>query len=231
MPQLTAVIVEDEDLGLKNLQDKIKRNCPQVNLVGICKTSLEAIRNIPIWKPELVFLDINLDNLNGFDVLDRLRYISFEIIFTTDYDQFVIDAIRANATDFLIKPINENDLVNAVHRVWEKTKQVPQTFSRITIPTTHGFKFVNIEEIIHCEADDNRTIFHLYNKQTLRTPRNLGHIEQQLQDFNFLRIHRSHLINKDYMEEFSRRDGGFVIMTNGDRLTVAKNKFSLFKSP
>ena len=228
MKALKAVIVEDEALGIRNLQEKLKRNCPQVEVIGICQTSQAAIQEIPQLMPDLVFLDINIDNLNGFDVLDRLKYISFEVIFTTVYDQYVINAIRANALDYLLKPINENDLMNAVMRAWEKTKQASSRSTRIPIPALHGFVFIDVDEIIHVQANDNRTVFHLFNKKKIQASRNLGQIEEQLSGFDFMRIHRSHLINRHYLEEFSKVDGGFVIMSNGDRLKVAKNRFKLF---
>ena len=167
MKTLKAVIVEDEELGIRNLQEKLRRNCPQIEVIGVCQSSQQAIQEIPKLNPDLIFLDINLDSLNGFDVLARLRYFDFEVIFTTVYDQYVIDAIRANALDYLIKPINEDDLIAAVMRAWEKKKQSNTHTARIPIPTTHGFVFVSTDEIIHCQADDNRTIFHLFNKKKI----------------------------------------------------------------
>jgi two-component system LytT family response regulator len=116
MSNIRTVIVEDEEPGINNLVEKLKRNCPQVEVVDICRTAPEAMTNIPLHKPDLVFLDINLGSLNGFDVLNYFGTIDFEVVFTTDYDQYVINAIRVNALDYLLKPISEQELVEAVTR-------------------------------------------------------------------------------------------------------------------
>lgn len=228
MKKITAVIVEDEQHGIDNLSEKLRRNCPQVEIVGICMNPIDAIRDIPQYQPDLIFLDINLGSLNGFDVLDRLRHISFEIIFTTDYNQYVIDAIRANALDYLLKPIDEKELVNAVFRAYDKIEAKPKQHARIPIPQSDGLRFIDVDEIIYCEANNTRTILHLFNKEKIHTPRVLKQIEEQLKPFNFLRIQRSFLINKDYLVEYHRTDGGYVIMSNGDRLRVPKAQHYLF---
>jgi two-component system LytT family response regulator len=223
MDQLTAIIVEDEALGLQNLQAKLARNCPQVNVVATCQSGEEAIQAIQAQQPELLLLDIQLGTMTGFDVLARLRHLSFEVIFTTSYDEYAIDAIRANALDYLLKPIDEGELVEAINKAWQKRQQRPQDFTRIPLPVQHGYRFVGIDEIEYCQADNKQTIVHLFSRQQVTTPRTLSQIEDKLASYpRFRRVHRSFLINLDFAESFSRRDGNHVIMACGERLPVTR---------
>lgn len=226
--KINAIIVEDEEPGIVALTEKLKRSCPMVEIIKICRSAYEAVEEIPKYQPELLFLDINLGSLNGFDVLSQIHQISFEVIFTTSYNQYAIDAIRKNALDYLLKPIDEKELARAVLKAQNRIRQKPAQSTRVAIPVTHGLRFIDVAEILYCEADDNRTIIHLFNRKKIRTSRVLSKIQEMLEGFSFIRIHRSYLINKEYLEEFNRTDGRHVIMHNGDRLPVSRADPNLF---
>lgn len=228
MKTITAIIVEDEEPGIITLQEKLARNCPLVSIIGLCRNAYEAIEMIPAKKPDLVFLDINLGNLNGFDVLAHLEHFESEVIFTTSYNQYAIRAIRQNALDYLLKPIEDKELANAVLKAYDRLQKRPnQPSHKVAIPVTNGYRFLSVDEILYCEADDNRTIVHLYSNKTIRTSRTLKKVEELLAAYKFVRIHRAFLINRDYLEEYSRIDGGYVIMSNGKRLPVSRKNLNL----
>jgi two-component system, LytTR family, response regulator len=223
MHQLTAIIVEDETLGLQNLQAKLGRNCPQVEVVATCQSGEEAIQAIQAHQPALLLLDIQLGSMTGFDVLARLRHLSFEVIFTTSYDEYAIEAIRANALDYLLKPIDEGELVEAINKAWQRRQQRPQDFNRVSLPVQHGYRFVSLDEIEYCQADNKQSIVQLFSRQQVTVTRTLSQLAEKLAAYpRFRRIHRSYLINLDYVESFSRRDGNHVIMSCGDRLPVSR---------
>lgn len=224
MPQITAVIVEDEENGVLNLVAKLNSYCPEVEIVGTCHTAEEGIRTIQKQKPDLVFLDIMLGPVNGFDMLVKLEHIDFELIITTDYNSYGIDAVKANALDYLLKPINTDELVQAVGVAASRKRAKEQDAGkpRIAIPITHGYRLVGLDEILYVEANDQRSIFHLFNREKVDTARVLGKVFLKLEQFNFCRIHRSFVINIDYVDKIIRKDGGYVVMSNGDQLRVAK---------
>ena len=229
--RIRSIIVEDELLGIENLKDKIQRNCPHVDVIECYQSPEEAIIGINRLNPDLVFLDIELGTLNGFDVLNRLKHITFEVIFTTSHSEYVIPAIRASAIDFLPKPIREAELVDAVNRAWEKLSISNKSNHKIAIPIQSGFRYVSPEEIIYCEAQNNKTKFFLKTtKEILIASKTLKKVEDELLEFDFIRIHRAFLINRMYIREFHRTDGGYVIMSDGARLDVSRKNFHLFKN-
>lgn len=231
METIRAIIVEDEELGASNLLEKIKRKTPYVDILHICRSGEEAVEMIPKLGPELVFLDIQMGSMNGFDVLERLWHFQFEVIFTTGYDQYVIDAIRVSALDYLVKPIDEGELENAILRAMGKRKIQPQHSVKVAIPIPHGIKFIGTEEITYCEGNDNRTVLHLFSGKTLDSNRTLGQIEEKLSGLGFIRIHKSYLINKHYLEEYSRKDDGYVLVSGEKkRLPISKGKAEMIES-
>ncbi|MEL6842861.1 MAG: LytTR family DNA-binding domain-containing protein, partial [Bacteroidota bacterium] len=144
------------------------------------------------------------------------------------YNQYAIRAIRQNALDYLLKPIEDKELANAVLKAYDRLQKRPnQPSHKVAIPVTNGYRFLSVDEILYCEADDNRTIVHLYSNKTIRTSRTLKKVEELLAAYKFVRIHRAFLINRDYLEEYSRIDGGYVIMSNGKRLPVSRKNLNL----
>ncbi|MEM7514235.1 MAG: LytTR family DNA-binding domain-containing protein [Bacteroidota bacterium] len=227
--QIRSVIVEDELSGLKNLVLKIERSCPDVEIVSSCSTFQKGLEEIQLHKPDLVFLDIKLDKMTGFDLLQRLTHIPFEVIITTAHPQYGIQAVRASAVDYLMKPIKDDELVAAVSRVREKLKNQQQPISRIALPTRDGLKFILADEIIYAEADSNMTLIKLFNGKTFLVTKTLSDIEKKLSRHSFFRIHRKYLISLEYVESYTRTDHT-VTMTNGDLLTVARNSREAFRN-
>lgn len=221
---MKAIIVEDEKTGLDNLVFKLRDNCPGVEIIATCSTGEEAIKAIENLRPQLLFLDIRLGSMTGFDVLDRLTRIDFEIIFTTAYDQYAIQAIKSSALDYLLKPFKDEELKNAVQKAWRTMaeKQERQGDRQIALPVEHGIRLLKYDDIVWCEADNNNAIIYLLNvSQALKIPRSLTDIYQKLPRQQFFRIHRSYVVNRYHIAEFSRE--GWVKLTNKKGLSVSKN--------
>lgn len=235
MEEIRAIIVEDEELAIRNLEKKLERNCPQAKIIDTCQNAEDAIASISKHKPHLVFLDVELGTLNGFDVLQRLKFMKFAVIFITNTRDYAIQAIRLDAIDFLEKPIDEFELVEAVNKVWKILKEknnpteVKESIPKVAVPILHGQRYLNVEEIIYCEAANTQTIFYMFNREEILVSRVLKAVEKLLSPFNFLRIHRKYLINRDFLNEFNKSDGGYVLMEKEIRLPVAKSNFDLFK--
>ncbi|MEM6768189.1 MAG: LytTR family DNA-binding domain-containing protein [Bacteroidota bacterium] len=230
---IRSIIVENEQAGLKNLVLKIERSCPDVKIVSSCDTFQKGLEEIQIQKPDLVFLDIKLDKMTGFDLLQRLTHVPFEVIITTAYPEFGVQAVRASAVDYLLKPVKDGELVAAVARakakMLEHLQNQKQPISRIALPTRDGLKFLSVEEILYAVADNNNTNIVLYNSKSFLVTKTLLDIEKKLFKYSFFRIHKSHLINLDYVETYRNSDHT-VTMTNGDLLTVARNSRKAFKN-
>lgn len=236
--------MDDDESNLSSLREKITHNCPQVDIIASCDNAQTAISTIDFLKPDLVFLDIEMPVMNGFLMLQQLTYTSFELIFTTAYDHYAIKAIRFSALDYLLKPIEIEDLQSAVRRALEKKKHpgsaqqlelllenlVPKknVYRRIAIPTTNGLLFLKVEDIIYLEASGNYTHFYLDGKHKYIVSRTLKDFEDMLPAETFLRIHNAYIINKNFVDKYIRGEGGQVIMSNGAVLDVSKRKKTEF---
>lgn len=241
---LTAVLVDDEENNLSSLKEKIIRHCPQVSIIATCDSAQKAINSIDSLKPDLVFLDIEMPVMNGFLMLQHLTFKSFELIFTTAYDHYAIKAIRFSALDYLLKPIEIEDLQSAVKRAEEKRTRPGSSqqlellienlvakknvHRRIAIPTTSGLQFINVDDIIYLEASINYTHLYLGGKNKFTVSRTLKDFEDMLSEDIFIRIHNSFIINKNCVEKYIRGEGGQVVMSNGVVLDVSKRKKAEF---
>jgi len=238
---LKAVLIDDDESNLSSLGEKLGRHCPQVQVIARADNATDGIKVIEELKPELVFLDIEMPVMNGFVMLQQLEYKNFELIFVTAYDHYAIKAIRYSALDYLLKPVEMEELKAAVskaeaNRVNRSSplqmelllehlqKKVPQ---RITIPTADGLRFLNIEDMVYLEASNNYTTIHL-STQNYLVCRTLKDFEDMLPAETFLRIHHSTIINKFYVEKYIRGDGGQVVMRTGNVLDVSKRKKTEF---
>jgi len=207
---LNAIIVDDEIHSCKTLEALLKRDCPQVNLVALCSNGEEAIRMIKQSNPDVVFLDVEMPRMNGFEMLERLPQINFHLIFVTSYDAYALKAIRFSAIDYLLKPINRDELKAAVEKVTnrmqvplpeqlkiilEKMQHPVASTDRIALPTLEGLQMLPIDSIISCEADDNYTTLHLKGNKKIVVSSTLKVIEELLEDHQFLRVHRSYLVS------------------------------------
>ena len=223
MEKIKAIIVEDEKEGLNNIIHKIGKSCPNVEIIATCENGHDAVSAIDRLNPDLVFLDVRLGNMTGFDVLDRLQHIHFEVIFTTAYDEYAIQALKLNAIDYLLKPIKLKELEEAVEKVKIQLDS-KGAVKRISVPSGNGLRFIPVEEILYCKADDNYAEIHLQCGEKILVTKPLKYVAQRLPQDIFLRIHRSYIINLNAVKSFSRTSGGQVILNNGKELSITQNK-------
>lgn len=239
---LRTVIVEDEYHSREALVNLLHNYCPKLTIVTTAddiETGLKAIASI---KPDLVFLDIQLKSGTGFDLLERVGNPEFEIIFTTAYENFAIRAFKFSAIDYLLKPIDPQELKTAVEKVDKKIDREVQTQKlkslwsfldsphkehkkqTITLSTAEGYEFVEIGQIVYCEASGSYTLFHLKTGKTILVSKNLKEYENILKQFNFFRSHQSFLINISEVEKLVKAEGGYIVMKNGKKVNISSKK-------
>lgn len=240
---LHAILIDDEENSLSALKEKLQAHCPQVNITALCNSAANGMDAINSLHPDLVFLDIEMPVTNGFVMLQQLQYKNFELIFTTAYDHYAIKAIRYSALDYLVKPIEIDELKAAVAKAEEKRSHSypnPQiellleqlvskkrSYTRIAIPSTEGLQFLKVEDIIYLEANTNYTHIFCGSKKYI-VSRTMKDFEELLPPGIFLRIHNSYIINKNFVEKYIRGEGGQVMLSNGVTLDVSKRKKSEF---
>jgi len=236
---VTATIVDDEPYCCEALCALLERYCSAVKVLDICYSASTALKSIKDHPPQILFLDVEMPHMNGFELLERLEHVNFHLIFTTSYDHYALKAIRFSALDYLLKPIEREDLQNAVQKVMKVAHAInPQQMeillqnlinpnkpiSRIAIPTMEGLQMINVESIISCTADSNYTVIFLKNKSKITASRTLKDMEEILKDYSFARVHHSHIVNINEIEKYIKGDGGFLNMTDGSSIDVSKNR-------
>ncbi|MEL6629992.1 MAG: LytTR family DNA-binding domain-containing protein [Bacteroidota bacterium] len=244
---IKALIIEDEKNSQELLQGLIQDYCEGVAVIAIAGSVSEGLAAIKTHKPDLVFLDIELPDGDGFQVLEKTEEKNFDVIFTTAYDQYATKAFKFSATDYLLKPVDIDELEAAVNRVKEKKtngtgedqsakldaliqnlKNLQQPLKRIVLPTSNGFTVVNPEDIIRCESDRNYTFIFLMDGRKILVSRTIKEYDEMLSDHNFFRIHQSHLINLSYLKNYTRGRGGYVELNDGTVLDVSARRKSEF---
>jgi two-component system, LytTR family, response regulator len=239
---LKAVLIDDDESNLSSLSEKLTKHCPEINIVGQCDNAIKGIEIIDSVHPDIVFLDIEMPVMNGFLMLQQLTYKNFELIFVTAYDHYAIKAIRFSALDYLVKPVEIEELKSAVGRAIAKRNQTPanpqielllehlqkKDTVKIAIPTMEGLQFLNITDIMYLEASSNYTNIFLENRHKLIVSRSLKDFEELLTASIFLRIHHSYIINKNFLEKYIKGEGGQVVLRNGITLDVSKRKKTEF---
>lgn len=238
MSNLRAILVEDEPTGMDNLRWKLQNNCPEVDIIEECTNGKDAIRAIKRQLPDLVFLDIRLGDMSGFDVLEAIKHPTFQLIFTTSYDEYAIQAIKNNALDYLLKPIDVDELMDAVAKARLKQRESnggasvaeSKSSSRFGLPIATGQQFIELEEVIYAQADDNVATVYLADKKNIKISRSLGWLQEELQDKGFCRIHHSYLINLFQLSEYIRNEGGFVVMNGGKAISISRRRKDDFLS-
>jgi two-component system, LytTR family, response regulator len=236
---MKAVLIDDERDALEVLEWSIKKFAPQVEVLAMCDSALDGIEKIKALKPELVFLDIEMPQLNGFDLLEKLGKYEFEVIFITAYNQFGIKALKICALDYLLKPIDGEELKIAVEKALLKKSKTssmqlemlmsyfkpdkPRT-RRIALTASDHLIFVDTNDIIYCESDSNYTTFFLAKGEKVVISKTLKDVEEILEGSDFFRIHASYLINMKHVSKFTRGDGGYVVMSNNQHITVSRKK-------
>jgi two-component system LytT family response regulator len=234
-----AIIIDDEPKGRNILLQLITANIPSLKIVATAASADEGIKQIEIHKPSVVFLDVDMPRKNAFDMLTELGDIDFKIIFVTAHDHYAMHAIKFSALDYLLKPVDVEELHNAVNRLQNNisSKQVPQLlkqvkqnkdqFKKIAIASLNAIDFITIDDIIYCEADNVYTKIHLANKTIIAT-RHLKEYEDLLTQHFFFRIHHAHLININHIKKYIKGDGGVAIMSNDVELEVSRRRKTAF---
>ena len=239
---LKAVLIDDDESNLSSLSEKISNHCKEVKIIARCDNPEDGIRAIDELKPDLVFLDIEMPKMNGFVMLQQVTFKDFDLIFVTAYDHYAIKAIRSCALDYLVKPVEVEELKAAVEKassMRNKSNSASQVelllehlqkkqSKLLTIPTNDGLRFINIEDIIYLEASDNYSNIYLATNQKFLVSRTLKDFEELLPADVFIRIHHSSIVNKFFVEKYIRGEGGQVVMRNGNVLDVSKRKKSEF---
>jgi two-component system, LytTR family, response regulator len=237
---LNAIIIDDEPDCCETLSMLLERYCPEVEVKAVCNSGAAALLTIPEQKPQLVFLDIEMPHMNGFQLLEQLPAIDFELVFTTSYDQYAIKAIRFSAMDYLLKPVDREELRQAVQKVVNRQQPpLPQQLeillqklhqpatSRIAIPTLEGLQMIPVASIISCRSDSNYTTLYLKGKQKIIASRTLKEVEEMLEGLSFLRVHQSHLANLEEVSKYVRGEGGYLVMSDGSTVDVARSRKDL----
>ncbi len=235
---LKVIIIDDEPDCVKLLALQLKMYCPQVEIVAECTASNDALVQIKALQPDLVFLDIEMPVMNGFQLLEALGPINFSLVFVTAYDKFAVKAFRFNALDYLLKPIDGKDLKVSVQKALlqkpnqQQLQSVKQQLNggekyhpdKIALPYQNGVTFTEIKNIIYCESDNNYTKFHMVDGKQYTVAKTLGDIQEVLEERNFLRVHRQYLINLNHIKKYVRGEGNYLIMNNDANIPVARNK-------
>lgn len=237
---IRCILIDDESDSLEVMEWMLKTYCPQVKIEAVCNSAEKGIAEINRLKPDLIFLDIEMPNMNGFDMLEQFDELFFDIVFVTAYDQFAIKAFRYSALNYLLKPVGEDDLIETIQRI-EKRKVIPskeqmetlmqnikqeskQTVSRIALTTSDGMLFVATQDIIFCTSDNNYTTVVLTGGKKILISKTLKDIDETLSGPDFYRIHNSFLVNINHIKKFVRGDGGYVIMDDGTTVSISRNK-------
>jgi two-component system LytT family response regulator len=236
---IRAILIDDELNSLKNLRQKLEEFCKPVQVVAMAQKPEEALFLIRHHKPDLLFLDIEMPKMSGFEILEELGDYEAEIIFITAYNQYAIDAIRISAFDYLVKPVAIDDLQKAVNRLMlsraGKTRERLHVLkdglgeprsqdNKIAVPTNDGLEFVMISDITRIESVSYYSKLFLVSGQVTLVTRLLKDFEELLAPYRFFRVHNSHLVNLRYIRKFSRSEGGQVVMENGDVVDVSRRR-------
>ncbi len=238
---IDAVVVDDEPESRENLCGLLRRFCPRVNVVAAVANIDEAQAAIDVHAPGLLFLDIEMPNGNGFDLLDRYSAPPADVVFVTAYEQYALNAIKRYALDYILKPIHVDELVRAVDRkllldaphrermgLMRTEQQRMDSAKRIALPSAKGLQLVEIADIIRCEADDHYTTFHMVDKKRYVITRNLGEYEEMLAPHGFFRIHHAHVVNLARVKRYVRGRGGYVVLDDGSHVDVSARRRDAF---
>ncbi len=239
---MQTIIVEDNADSCEQLTFLLRKYAPECPIVATAHSGKQAIEAIERHHPELVFMDVELGDLNAFEVLERLQFTDFHLVFTTAFDKYAIRAIRFNALDYLLKPIGHEELLQALARLRERPSRLkPEQIenlpiliadaaklSKLAIPTAEGLVFRPIEDILYGESDRNYTTLFFMNGEKILISRPLREYEDLLRGGHFFRIHNSFLVNLNGISKYVRGDGGYVVLQNGMTLNVARNRKDAF---
>jgi two-component system LytT family response regulator len=243
---IEAIIIDDEEDGREALKLVIEKYCPDVTIKAVVDKPEMGLVVIQSLKPQLVFLDVQMPGMSGFELLQKLSPVTFEVIFVSAYDRYAVKAIKFSALDYLVKPIDVDELTHAISRARERLEQVAKNFSlqsvlhnvqhnagrieRVAVPSTEGIDFFETSDITFCKADDCYTVLHLVNGQTKTVTRTLKDFENLLAESGFCRVHNSYLINLRHVKRYVRGEGGYVILTGDHHVDISRRRKEEFLS-
>ncbi len=233
--KLRTIIIDDEPDSVKLLQLQLAQNCPQIEVIAVYNSSVKASNEIESLQPDLLFLDIEMPVINGFELLEKIWYLNFSVIFITAYNQYALKAFRFNALDYLVKPVDTNDLMEAVTKAEKKIKPTSTQLSllqrqmrgeiatKIAIPGQNGISFIELNEIVFVEASNNYSKLILTDKRIFLISKTLKDVQDVLEESHFLRVHRQYIINLNHVKQFNRNES-ILIMDNGSHLPISRNQ-------
>jgi len=235
---LKAILVDDEKHGRENLGGILREHCPNVDIVGEVDSVKSAALLIERNKPDLVFLDIEMPGENGFQLFQHFDKPDFEIIFVTAYDSYAIKAIRFSAADYILKPINYKELVQAVNKVGAQIRRKNENLKmrelhrnlqqpenpRIGLPVGDRIEFIEIGKIIHFKGEGNYSHIYIENQKHFLVAKTLVEFEDLLREYSFVRIHKTHLVNLKHVSAYIKRDGGLLKLSNGDMVSISRRR-------
>ncbi len=237
---IRVLIIDDEKHCCDNLQWQLQQYCPEIEVMAVCNTAQKGLQLIQHHHPQLIFLDVEMPGMTGFEMLKVLPEINFDIIFTTAFDQYAIRAIKFGALDYLIKPIDKDELREAINKFINRTqrdslkqlnallthirKSNDLSFQKIALPTLHGYELVPLTNIMYCESSSNYTNIHLNNGQHLLISQTLKDIEDLLDMQPFFRVHNSYVVNLQYAVRYIKGEGGSLVLNNDITVPVSRNK-------
>lgn len=238
---LKAVIIDDEEASRDTLKNYLLKYCPDVQVMELADSVKSGIKAIEAHRPDILFLDVEMPYGNAFDLLEQVKEPFFETIFVTAFSHYALKALNLSAAYYILKPIEIDELVNAVNKIRiqkeQKSKEafhtrilieniqtVNKQLQKIVLPMMEGFEVIQVKDVIRCEANDNFTNFTLCDGRKLMICRTLKFYEEVLQEFDFLRIHKSHLINIQHVTKYLKGKGGQVVMSDNSTVDVSPNK-------
>ncbi len=247
MKNIRSIIVDDEPRGIASLQKLLEMHCPDIFVAGTCASADEALEAISELAPQLVFLDIAMPGKNGIEMMRSIPDPDFEVIFVTAHDQYVLQALQLSAVDYLLKPVDDDLLIEAVDRVRKRVgiketnirlqtlmhnmeRPVTPHKLKLCIPSMKGFQVVDIADIMYCEASRNYTNFHFTNQPMICSSKPIHEYEELMQDTPIVRVHKSYMINLDHVTEYLRGEGGSVILNGQHEIEVSRRKKELLIS-
>ncbi|MCT4625329.1 MAG: LytTR family DNA-binding domain-containing protein [Schleiferiaceae bacterium] len=225
-----AVIIDDSERARNALKRDLEEYCPQVKVIAEAESVLSGLKLLKKTETDIVFLDIHMNDGDGFELLEILGELKAKVIFTTSSDAHAIKAFKFSATDYLLKPIDPDELIKAVEKVETadntllKEALEKERISKIALHTQEKIAVHKFDEIIRCESDVNYTTFYFTTSKPLLVTKTLKHYDGLLKDSGFLRVHQSHLINRDHIKEYNKQDGGYLVMSDGSRVPISSRK-------
>ncbi len=240
MKKIKVIIIDDEKNSIEALHYELEEFKDEVIIIDECLSGNEGLASINKNNPDLIFLDIEMPGMNGFEMLEKLGKVDFDVVFTTAYDQFAIKAFKISAMDYLLKPVNHSDLKKVIDKekkrlsepviqkqlemLFEVMKDKNPDFPIIALPTMETLEFVEIQNILNCVSDSNYTYIYTVDGDRFYVSKTLKEIEEMLKGHNFVRVHHSHIVNILHVKRYIKGRGGELVLKNGEVIPVSRNK-------